>query len=80
MDSRYRCRSTEDGRVARRRLGAGLAALMAVGSLFFLAADPAAASPGVREAMVKIYSVQIEPYYYDPWSMNRPSAAGGSGL
>jgi S1-C subfamily serine protease len=29
--------------------------------------------------MVKIYSVQIEPYYYDPWSMNRPTFSSGSG-
>ena len=33
----------------------------------------------IRDSMVKIYSVQIEPYYYDPWSMNRPTFSSGSG-
>jgi S1-C subfamily serine protease len=80
MDSRNRCRRIAGrGRIAPRRIKAGLAAMVVAVVGFFLSADPVAASPGVREAMVKIYSVQIEPYYYDPWSMNRPSASGGSG-
>jgi len=32
-----------------------------------------------RDAMVKIYCVQTEPYYYDPWSMNRSISTSGSG-
>jgi S1-C subfamily serine protease len=37
------------------------------------------AAADVRDAMVKIYSVQIEPYYYDPWTMNRSTSTSGSG-
>jgi S1-C subfamily serine protease len=33
----------------------------------------------IRDSMVKIYAVQIEPYYYDPWSMNRSTFTSGSG-
>jgi S1-C subfamily serine protease len=46
--------------------------------VIFLAGDLAAKND-IRDAMVKIYSVQIEPYYYDPWSMNRQTFSSGSG-
>ncbi len=41
--------------------------------------DIALATQNVRDAMVKIYAYQREPYYYDPWSMNRPTSSSGSG-
>jgi len=41
--------------------------------------DIALANQDVRDAMVKIYAHQMEPYYYDPWSMNRPTRSSGSG-
>ena len=44
-----------------------------------VAAAAAVPSNDIRDSMVKIYSVQIEPYYYDPWSMNRPTFSSGSG-
>ncbi|MGD2270472.1 MAG: serine protease [Desulfobacterales bacterium] len=37
------------------------------------------ARPDVRDAMIKIYAYQQEPYYYDPWSMNRSTFSSGSG-
>ncbi len=41
--------------------------------------DIAPAKQDVRDAMVKIYAVQTQPYYYDPWSMNRSTFSSGSG-
>jgi len=41
--------------------------------------DIALATQDVRDAMVKIYASQREPYYYDPWSMNRSTRSSGSG-
>jgi S1-C subfamily serine protease len=41
--------------------------------------DIALATQDVRDAMVKIYAYQREPYYYDPWSMNRETSSSGSG-
>jgi S1-C subfamily serine protease len=52
--------------------------VLAVIFVLFLTSDLAAKSD-IRDAMVKIYSVQIEPYYYDPWSMNRQTFTSGSG-
>jgi S1-C subfamily serine protease len=46
---------------------------------FLLFTSDLAAQSDIRDAMVKIYSVQIEPYYYDPWSMNRQTFSSGSG-
>ncbi len=41
--------------------------------------DIALATQDVRDAMVKIYAHQKEPYYYDPWSMDRQTFSSGSG-
>ena len=59
----------------RLRLSVRLFLLMTL----FAHASFARADVDVRDAMVKIYSVQTEPYYYDPWSMNRPTSTSGSG-
>lgn len=47
--------------------------------IFFMFSATAMAKTDIRDSMVKIYAVQIEPYYYDPWSMNRPVFTNGSG-
>ncbi len=41
--------------------------------------DTLMAKLGVRDAMVKIYSVQNQPDYNNPWNMNGPKASSGSG-
>jgi S1-C subfamily serine protease len=52
-----------------------------LGGILFISGFPhiALAKQDVRDAMVKIYAVQTEPYYYDPWSMNRSTSTSGSG-
>ena len=57
------------------------AVLIASAAVLSIPAVTAASSQNndIRDSMVKIYSVQIEPYYYDPWSMNRPTFSSGSG-
>ena len=56
------------------------ALIAAVGAAALACVPPARAQNNdIRDSMVKIYSVQIEPYYYDPWSMNRPTYSSGSG-
>lgn len=48
---------------------------------FFLTAAPQAglAQVDVRDAMVKIYSVQNQPDYDNPWNMKGPKSYSGSG-
>ena len=59
-------------------IGSAVAVIVIFG--FAVAAAAAAVQDNdIRDSMVKIYSVQIEPYYYDPWSMNRPTYSSGSG-
>jgi S1-C subfamily serine protease len=41
--------------------------------------DTLMARTDVRDAMVKIYSVQNQPDYNNPWNMNGPKATSGSG-
>ena len=41
--------------------------------------DTLLAQIDVRDAMVKIYSVQNQPDYNNPWNMNGPKASSGSG-
>ena len=54
--------------------------VVAIGASVLAAPTGACAQDSdIRDSMVKIYSVQIEPYYYDPWSMNRPTFSSGSG-
>ena len=47
--------------------------------IFCMLTTTVGAKADIRDSMVKIYAVQIEPYYYDPWSMNRPVFTNGSG-
>lgn len=61
--------------------------LLKIGALVFvigatvlpMLAAASAQNNDIRDSVVKIYSVQIEPYYYDPWSLNRPTFSSGSG-
>ena len=74
---------------ARRNIGCaglkssiryGFAGILAASVLLILSIpDASFARIDIRDSMVKIYAVQIEPYYYDPWSMNRPVTTSGSG-
>ncbi len=41
--------------------------------------SPAAASPDVEGAIVKIYTIRNNPNYFNPWSMHGPSSSTGSG-
>jgi S1-C subfamily serine protease len=45
----------------------------------FVWPNPAAAGTDVRDSMVKIYCVQNEPDYDNPWDMTGPQAFSGSG-
>ncbi len=56
-----------------------IGALVVVAFMFPAASAADTRISDIRDSMVKIYSVQIEPYYYDPWSMNRPTFSSGSG-
>jgi S1-C subfamily serine protease len=42
-------------------------------------ADPAGPDPDVRDAIVKIYTIQNRPDFYNPWSMQGPRSSTGSG-
>jgi len=62
------------------RRGSVIPAAWVITVIFILlSAGDLTARSDIRDAMVKIYSVQIEPYYYDPWSMNRQTFTSGSG-
>jgi len=50
-----------------------------VGALAFGPLEFAVAGTDVRDSMVKIYSVQNEPDYDNPWQMKGPEAFSGSG-
>ena len=60
-----------------RNVSAGI--LSVIVWLILLIPEATHARSDIRDSMVKIYAVQIEPYYYDPWSMNRPVTTSGSG-
>jgi S1-C subfamily serine protease len=63
--------------------GSGVCAafVWALLALFPVAATPAAAaSPGIREAMVRIFTVQTRPNYEIPWSMHSPESFSASGF
>ena len=60
-----------------RNVSAGI--LSVIVWLILLIPEATLARSDIRDSMVKIYAVQIEPYYYDPWSMNRPVTTSGSG-
>jgi S1-C subfamily serine protease len=47
--------------------------------LSFVLPHPAAAGTDVRRSMVKIYCVQNEPDYDNPWNMKGPESFSGSG-
>jgi S1-C subfamily serine protease len=53
--------------------------LCCVGALAFGPPDFAVAGNDVRDSMVKIYCVQNEPDYDNPWNMSGPEAFSGSG-
>ena len=48
-------------------------------SLFFITSSVFAEVQDVREAIVKVYVVSNSPDYYNPWSMQGPRSASGSG-
>jgi S1-C subfamily serine protease len=50
-----------------------------LGLLITFLPDTLMAKIDVRDAMVKIYSVQNQPDYNNPWNMNGPKASSGSG-
>jgi S1-C subfamily serine protease len=53
--------------------------LFLITTLSFVRPDPAAAGANVRDSMVKIYCVQNEPDYDNPWNMIGPETFSGSG-
>ena len=73
-----KCRYTCCGRLLRSAWS-GIFVFLAGLATCMLAPAGALALTDIRDSMVKIYAVQIEPYYYDPWSMNRPVTTSGSG-
>lgn len=67
------------GLVARRtRSGKIVRALAVAAGLLLLAVLPCV-SQNVSESIVKVYAVFNEPDYYNPWQMQGPQAATGSG-
>lgn len=48
-------------------------------SLFVIASSVFAEVQDIREAIVKVYVVSNSPDYYNPWSMQGPRSASGSG-
>jgi S1-C subfamily serine protease len=53
--------------------------LILITTVSFVWPYPAAAGTDVRDSMVKIYCVQNEPDYDNPWNMSGPEAFSGSG-
>jgi S1-C subfamily serine protease len=53
--------------------------LFLISTLSFVCPNPASAGTDVRDSMVKIYCVQNEPDYDNPWNMSGPEAFSGSG-
>jgi S1-C subfamily serine protease len=53
--------------------------LFLISTVSFVQPCPAAAGTDVRDSMVKIYCMQNEPDYDNPWNMSGPEAFSGSG-
>jgi S1-C subfamily serine protease len=53
--------------------------LFLISTVSFVWPSPAAAGTDVRDSMVKIYCMQNEPDYDNPWNMSGPEAFSGSG-
>ncbi|NIP29237.1 MAG: trypsin-like serine protease [Candidatus Dadabacteria bacterium] len=47
--------------------------------LFFFISSNSFANEEIKNAIVKIYTQSIKPYYSDPWTMNSPDSKSGSG-
>jgi S1-C subfamily serine protease len=64
---------------AKRRRSWGIVRALAVAVGLLLLMVLPCVSQSVSEAIVKVYAVSNEPDYYNPWQMQGPQAATGSG-